>query len=842
MCLMPGSLVARSFTRTIAVLCDPVTLAQAPTGNEAPHPAQSTPGRLVVSRALSGIQQVASGAWASYRRRKCALHPVPCMSILSFLTHVLFVGQSLVDPNLPALVEGALRASGATDVSVQIQGDYGTAPAVDMLVLTDASVAGGKERIFTTAKAARVANPAVQIYLAEAWPSLKSGPGTVIAGDPGAGVAWRNRITQDAGVWQGLADQASQQIGGDAVEVIPTGQAFGLLADAIADGKVPGIDSIQDMFTDDMHPNGKGLYFVALLYAAAMTGENPKGLPAQLTRHWQNRGSVIPDTLAPVLQRIAWAAVQARVPVAAPLPVPVPPVLTGVTNPKLSVGLAGVNDWSVQQPFLNVMKTARVWTGHKPGQWGGVEYDALVARGVLDADGWPKSIPADVTGLSTLILTDLPPDAAFVAGRYVLTYAGKGTLKVEGRAQNVVSAPGRVLFDYAPGEGGVILTLVSTDAADPMRDIIVVRQDRADMLASGRVFNPDWLVRLRGVAGVRFMDWMATNNATLATVADRPKPNDFTWARNGVPVEVMVALANELQADPWFTLPHLSDDALVRFYADYTRDHLDGDLQASVEFSNEVWNWQFAQAKWAEEQGKLRWGQDQTWVQYYGLRAAEVMDIWTASFGAAADQRLVRVVATQTGWQGLEEQILDAPLVVAEGGRAPVESFDAYAVTGYFSALLGSDEKLAMVKGWLAEGEDKAVAQAVAELRDGSVSGDATDSLVQVLGQVLPYQAGVARARGLRLVMYEGGTHVVGYGAQVDDAALTAFFNQLNYAPEMGVLYADLLTGWAGLTDAPFNAFVDVYRPGKWGSWGALRHLGDDNPRWQALAKGCAGC
>ena len=764
------------------------------------------------------------------------------MSILSFLTHVLFVGQSLVDPNLAALVEGALRASGATDVSVQVQGVDGTAPAVDMLVLTDASLAGGKERIFTTAKAARVANPAVQIYLAEAWPSLKSGPGTVIAGDPGAGVAWRDRITQDAGVWQGLADQASQQIGGDAVEVIPTGQAFGLLADAIADGKVPGIDSIQDMFTDDMHPNGKGLYFVALVHAAAMTGENPKGLPAQLTRHWQNRGSVIPDTLAPVLQRIAWAAVQAKVPVAAPLPTVTPPVLTGVTNANLSVGLAGVNDWSVQQPFLNVMKTARVWTGHKPGQWGGVEYDALVARGVLDADGWPKSIPADVTGLSTLILTDLPPDAAFVAGRYVLTYAGKGTLKVDGRAQNVVSALGRVLFDYAPGEGGVILTLTALDAVDPLRDIVVVRQDRADMLASGRVFNPDWLTRLRGVSGVRFMDWMATNNATLATVADRPKPNDFTWARNGVPVEVMVALANDLQADPWFTLPHLSDDALVRFYAEYTRDHLDGDLQAWVEFSNEVWNWQFAQAKWAEEQGKLRWGQDQTWVQYYGLRAAEVMDIWTASFGAAADQRLVRVVATQTGWQGLEEQILDAPLVVAEGGRAPVESFDAYAVTGYFSALLGSDEKLAMVKGWLAEGEDKAVAQAVAELRDGSVSGDATDSLVQVLGQVLPYQAGVARARGLRLVMYEGGTHVVGYGAQVDDAALTAFFNQLNYAPEMGVLYADLLTGWAGLTDAPFNAFVDVYRPGKWGSWGALRHLGDDNPRWQALAKGCAGC
>lgn len=90
--------------------------------------------------------------------------------------------------------------------------------------------------------------------------------------------------------------------------------------------------------------------------------------------------------------------------------------------------------------------------------------------------------------------------------------------------------------------------------------------------------------------------------------------------------------------------------------------------------------------------------------------------------------------------------------------------------------------------------------------------------------------------------MYEGGSHVVGYGPVMEDAELTGFFQQLNYAPEMGALYDRLLKGWSALTDAPFNAFVDVYRPGKWGSWGALRHLGDDNPRWQALAKGCHGC
>ena len=525
------------------------------------------------------------------------------------------------------------------------------------------------------------------------------------------------------------------------------------------------------------------------------------------------------------------------------------PIFAPITNPALSLGLAGVNDWSVQQPFLDVMKTARPWVGHLPGQWGGWEHDQLAAGGYLDAQGWPKTIPPELSAIATLILTDLPEDAGGLAGRYVLTHDGTGTLSLAGRAVVVAASPGRIRFDFTPGIGSVLITLTATDPADPVRNIQVVREDRADLLASGAIFNPDWLSRLRGVAGIRFMDWMATNNATLTRAADRPKPLDYTWARIGVPMEVMVALANALDADPWFTLPHLADDALVRDLARLAHDGLDPDLVASVEFSNEVWNWQFAQAHWAEQQGKARWGQDQTWVQFYGLRAAEVADIWAQVY-ADAPARLQRVIATQTGWIGLEAQILDAPLVTAEGRKPPVDSFDAYAVTGYFSALLGSDAKRAAVRDWLARSASADPAQpyalantlAAQELRDGSVTGDATDSLAQVLAEVLPHHAAVAADRGLRLVMYEGGSHVVGYGGAVEDAALTDFFTQLNYSPEMGGLYGDLLAGWSRLTDAPFNAFVDVYRPGKWGSWGALRHLSDDNPRWQALAKGCGSC
>lgn len=132
---------------------------------------------------------------------------------------------------------------------------------------------------------------------------------------------------------------------------------------------------------------------------------------------------------------------------------------------------------------------------------------------------------------------------------------------------------------------------------------------------------------------------------------------------------------------------------------------------------------------------------------------------------------------------------------------------------------------------------DLAVARAAEQLRDGSHVGDGSDTLAHLVGTVWPHQAAVARAHGLDLVMYEGGSHVVGLGSLVEDAELTDFLTHLNYTPEMGAFYETLLAAWRAAGGTLFTAFVDVARADKWGSWGALRHLDDDNPRWAALAR-----
>ncbi len=845
------------------------------------------------------------------------------MSITALLAEILFIGHSLIGPSLPGLVESAARNRRIEVVSHyqiingapldwnwkhahEAEGVDGrallSAGGIDHVIMTEAIPLAAHLRWSDSAGAAKrfydlaiEGNPDAQVWLYETWHGLDSGTERANPDDPDSGVPWRQRLVDDLPKWQGIADavNAGRPEGARRMRLIPAGQAMGLLADEIDAGRVPGLDSIGQLYSDDVHLNDRGRYLVTMVMFAAVSGQNPAGISHRIQRRWESRDTVVTEDMARAMQAAAWRAVEdqrrreatapdrAAAPPASPLvrEAAVPPAAPAVpvvqaaaddpgppeiANPALAIGLSSVVDWTPAQPFVNVMKAARAWVGHRPGRWGGMEHEDLAAGGFLDPDGWPTGIPPGIEGIATVLLTDLPETAASTAGRYRVTHAGRGTLELSGRAQNVTRTDEAIFFDFTPGPGPVILTIRATDPADPIRDIAIVHERNLAHFAAGAVFDPLWRDRLRGVRLLRFMDWMRTNDSTATGLADMPRPDDYTWTRRGVPPEVMVQLANDLGADAWFNMPHLADDALVLRYAEIVRDGLRPGLRAWVEYSNEVWNWQFRQAHWAEAEGRRRWGRDSTWMQVYGLRAAEVADIWAATFGAAAPERLVRVVSVQTGWMGLEHDALEAPLWVAAdpaNNRPPHESFDAYAITGYFSGMLGGDEKAPLVLGWIDEGTgaaaaeaarrglsgvpheafirahryDAAVARAAAEMRDGSVTGNRDDSIARLIDTVFPYHAAVAERYGLRLVMYEGGTHLVGLGRWVDEPALTDFFIHMNFTPEMGALYRDLIAGWHRFTPEPFMNFGDVFAPSKWGSWGALRHLADDNPRWQAL-------
>ena len=524
----------------------------------------------------------------------------------------------------------------------------------------------------------------------------------------------------------------------------------------------------------------------------------------------------------------------------------------------LMFNLAHGRDWGTQQPFIDLMRLARPWIGHLRGQWGGVSEEELISGGYLDEDGWVRSVPGNVVKLSALILTDMPEAATSLAGRYHVRWEGSAHLGFSGRARNVrYTGRNSATFEYTPGPGLVSLEFNRGD----LRNLSVVHERHLDRFERGEVFNPDWLASIGDMQGLRFMNWMATNDSTVSSWQDRPRLEHYTWAR-GIPLEVMIALANETGAEPWFTLPHLADDDYMRRFAQMVQADLRPDLRAWLEYSNEVWNFQFAQARWAEEQARARWGQDDARVQYYALRASEMVRIVNEVF-ADDPERLVRVIAVHTGWLGLEQDILDPPLLRHEDPQAPAPFtlFDAYAVTGYFRSVLQRRENDALMQEWLAEslehaeaeaeaqgleGEaradfiaahrfDHAVARAGRDMHDGAVSGQSYRSLQDLFDRVLVHHAAIAEAHDLALVMYEGGTHALARPDQHDDEEILAFYEALNYSDAMGDLYRAFLDRWPEFSAAPANLYSDVIMPSRWGHWGHLRHLDDENPRWDAV-------
>ncbi|MEP3666693.1 MAG: hypothetical protein ABJN42_08160, partial [Roseibium sp.] len=532
-----------------------------------------------------------------------------------------------------------------------------------------------------------------------------------------------------------------------------------------------------------------------------------------------------------------------------------------LTNPSLGIGLNGVTDWSTQSPFIDVFKTSRPWVGHTTEGWGSLAQEEMDA--ILDENGYMTEMPDGASGVSAIFLTEMPAEMTSIAGRYRMTFDGEAEFRLLG-ASNVTFGEGEVWFDYTPSGNNMISLDITSIGTDYMRNISVVHESNIEAFEAGEIFNPDWIDLISDMRVLRYMDWQRTNNSDLSTWEDRAEADDATWATDaGVPLEVMIELANQTGTDPWFNIPHMADEAFIREFVTYVRNNLDPELQPHFEYSNEVWNWQFEQAQWAHDMGQQEWPDTgSAWVQYYAQKASEMAQIIDDVYGPDVNDMVKKIISTQTGWEGLEGDILTAPQwVEASGEDEPYTNFNAYGVTGYFSGGLGGD-KAALVKDWIAQSReraafeggqigltgaeleeyieehkfDTAIAVAAAELRDGSVTGDPQDTLEDLFAS-FEYHKSVADAHGLDLIMYEGGTHIVGINGNQDDEELTEFFTALNASDQMGQLYIELLAGWMDAGGTLFNAFVDVGRHSKHGSWGALEHLDDSSARWDALVE-----
>ncbi len=504
------------------------------------------------------------------------------------------------------------------------------------------------------------------------------------------------------------------------------------------------------------------------------------------------------------------------------------------TGLDIGINLTSVSDWSTQYPFLNFFKNARTWATSSQSVWDTGELGKLD----IDEDGWVRSIPKQ--GVAMTHLRTIVPNAPKF-DRYVVRYKGEGTLTYTGDGgvykDEAASQPGKDII-IASGSESIVLGITSTDPngnGNYIRDIEVVPEPFANLPAS-QVFNPDFLDHLKGFETLRFMGWMQTNGSTQKEWRDRPQIGNSAYAtEDGVPLEVMIELANQTGIDPWFNMPHMATDDYVRNFAKTVKENLDPELKVYVEYSNEVWgSWEEAY-KYATQQGTDRFGSSSQHprIDFHAQRTSEIGRIWDQEFGSQTD-RAIGVLGAKHSDANEAKIALD--YIRSTGMSLAEAGIDKLAVAPYFGTYFGSAENQPDIQRWMQD-SDGGLSKLFKEITEGGqLEHGGRGGALQLAYDRTQQNIDVANEAGIEVIAYEGGQHLVGLGAMQENQALTDLLIAANRDPRMGEIYKEYFAKWNEQGGGLFADFTDVKVPSKYGSWGSKENLYDEGgPKWDAV-------
>lgn len=542
------------------------------------------------------------------------------------------------------------------------------------------------------------------------------------------------------------------------------------------------------------------------------------------------------------------------------------PVSSAAAPPKvpMAMNLAGINDFSTGFPFKNLMWGARPWlTRNLAGK--GPFNTELIGQIPLDPEGYPLEIPFQPEGGDQ-------PQAVFTIvpnvtepGEYVVLYDGEGEIKAAMSSKMLSSDPGRLVLEMAGASSdsayeGIAIT--SSTKGNHVRNIRILRleDEKADLTANP--FRDDFLEYCQQWHALRFMDWAATNNSLEKEWSGRKLPAFYTmvgsggdaigkWGpvpsefqqlfSGGVAIELMIQLANMTKTDPWFCVPHRATSEYMTEFAKVVKARLDPSLKVYLEYSNEVWNWQFQQAGWMLQNrtagealiaaGTEAWKDDvvpdfplddgliardggTSQPERMGVLDRICFKAWEDVFTGADRKRLVRVIAVQHSWFDTVQRTVN--WVLDNGGA------DAVSPAGYF----GPNGEI--YKRWAAAGASLTADQVVADMQE-ALENNSTQWTRQI--------ADLAKEKSLRFIVYEGGQHI-----QPKDQKVTDYMPALKEAQFSQGLYDVYMKNFALHQEVGcdlFAAFSSISKQGtQWGSWGHQEFYGQPRteiPKFGAL-------
>jgi hypothetical protein len=494
----------------------------------------------------------------------------------------------------------------------------------------------------------------------------------------------------------------------------------------------------------------------------------------------------------------------------------------------LSVGmnLDGVSDYTVQSPFVDAMKQARHF-GTPQTPWD--------EAATVDALGWPTQ---DAGAVILCCIADAAGHS-LIAGTYALSFTGQATLAVvaasgaiTNQTYNAATNTTTAAVTLNDTGSGTLLALAFTDskrlpADTPGTGVTNVQLIRPQTAPNGKSwwrkptdpYTTPFLDLLKPYAAIRTMGFENTNGSPVINWTDRTLPQSATQQTPaGVAWEYVFDLANTLKKDVWINVPDQATDAYVASLAALTVKKLDPSLHLYLEYSNEVWNYSFAQAARnqaaaeaevaANPNSPLAWNcADFNSCEYVwgerrvGERTVQIAQIFQQSFGARAAM-LRPIYATQLG----QTYFLSLTLpMIANFWGPPANTVYGIAQAPYWSG----DNTL-----------------------DGLTRAQELANAAANLATLGPAESGFttwARYYSLHNLTYEGGPGMSGTPSL--NAKIAA-----NRAPQMGGQVKTAISGAAASGIELYMYFNDAGAYGQYGMWGATENVFDlHTPKLKAL-------
>ena len=482
---------------------------------------------------------------------------------------------------------------------------------------------------------------------------------------------------------------------------------------------------------------------------------------------------------------------------------------------RLGINLAGIVDWSTEFPFVDLFKQSRAWfvEGKEPANLG------LKNSGLqIDAEGWISRLPLGM--VASTIISSLD-NGHFPSGDYVIFYEGEGEIKVpnypyQSAKRDKSANTGRLFVNLNGQKGAFRLEIIKTNPQNYIKNIRVIPK-QFEATYQQNPWSPDFLSRWQGVACIRFMDFMATNNSPQVNWYDRPQPKDASYASKGVPLELMIDLANRLNAEPWFCLPHQANDDYIKQFATIVKASLNPHLRAWVEYSNELWNGGFEQNAYAAKQGQGLKFAEKPWEaawKYSAHRSVQIFSIWQQVFGDST--HFVRVLAAQAAYSGVAEQVLSFEQAAKQA--------DVLAIAPYIHFSIPPNT------------EDGITDKVVANWSLDQLFAHLNNIVLPQCEAWISANKKVADQYGLKLVAYEAGQHLAGAAGAENNEQLTQLFLKANADARIGELYTQYLSAWANNGGDLLCHYNSVGAWSKWGSWGLLQYYNDKpTPKFKAV-------